>query len=78
MTKEKLGDEHPHTLASMNRLAWYHDKLEDSIKAVRMGERCWKRTKRKLGEDHPETLTSMNSLAIYLRSYGCKASAMRL
>ncbi|KAF2719982.1 hypothetical protein K431DRAFT_295506 [Polychaeton citri CBS 116435] len=68
--KMLLGDDHPDTLASMNNLAGYFDKLGDSRRAAEMGERCWEACKMQLSEDHPRTLASMNNLAGYFDKLG--------
>lgn len=69
-TKERLGDEDPYTLGSMNNLAGYYDRLGDSKKAAEIGEQCWEARKKALGERHPDALGSMSNLAGYYDRLG--------
>ena len=78
MRKAKLGEDHPHTLTSISKLAGYYDRLGDSGRAAEMEERCWEITKMKLGEDHPHTLATMSNLAGYYGRLGDSGRAAEM
>jgi hypothetical protein len=56
LIRQKLGEDHPHALTSMCKLAGYYDRLGQSDRAAELGERVLGKTKQKLGEDHPHAL----------------------
>jgi tetratricopeptide (TPR) repeat protein len=58
-----LGDEHPHTLASMNSLAAAYMHQGQWKDAEELQVQAMQTTKRVLGDEHPHTLASMNNLA---------------
>ena len=67
--KRILGDDHPHTLDSINNLA---DLLQDQgeyDRALPMFEDCLEKRKRVLGDDHPHTLKSIQNLALLLKRH---------
>ena len=61
--RDKLGDDHPDTIASASNLAldlWY---LGRYARARALDEDTLARRRRMLGQDHPDTLTSASQLA---------------
>jgi TIR domain/Tetratricopeptide repeat/NB-ARC domain len=65
-----LGDDHPHTLTTMNNLAASRRALGDLQGAHDLFEQALAGYRRVLGDDHPDTLTSMNNLAVSRRALG--------
>ncbi|KAF2818578.1 TPR-like protein [Ophiobolus disseminans] len=65
-----LGDEHPSTLASMNKLALTYSSQGWWKKAEEVEVQVVETTKRVLGNEHPNTLTSMGNLASTYSSQG--------
>ncbi len=61
-----LGEEHPHTLTSMNNLAATLSALGDASGARELDEEALSVRRRVLGEEHPDTLQSMNNLCVLL------------
>jgi tetratricopeptide (TPR) repeat protein len=70
LRREVLGEEHPHTLASMNNLASTYRNQGRWKEAEELGVDVMEISKRVLGEEHPNTLTSMNNLASTYRNQG--------
>jgi tetratricopeptide (TPR) repeat protein len=68
--RQILGDEDPHTLASMNNLAVVLQSMGELDEARRLTQQALDISRRTLGEEHPDTLTSMNNLAVVLQSMG--------
>jgi hypothetical protein len=62
--KGTLGEEHPHTLASMHNLATCYGGVGRREEALLLLEKVVAASKRMLGEEHPHTLASMHNLAI--------------
>ena len=54
-TKRVLGEDHPHTLASLNNLAVLFKSMGEYDRALPIYEDCLAKRKRVLGEDHPDT-----------------------
>jgi len=65
-----LGDDHPDTLTSANRLAADLRELGEYQRARALDEDTLARRRRVLRDDHPDTLTSANNLAADLRALG--------
>jgi eukaryotic-like serine/threonine-protein kinase len=61
--KERLGADHPDTLASTNNLALGYQAIGKMDRALPLLEELLRLRTAKLGADHPDTLTSMNNLA---------------
>jgi tetratricopeptide (TPR) repeat protein len=61
---ERLGPDHPDTLASAAGLAQSYQALGRRQEALRLNEETLATREVRLGPDHPDTLTSMNNLAI--------------
>jgi len=75
---DRLGKDHPNTLASANNLAINLGQAGQHEQARRLDEDTLARCRRVLGEDHPDTLTSASNLAKDLRHLGKYEQARRL
>jgi len=73
-----LGEEHPHTLMSMDNLAGTLRAQGDLPGARALQEKVLEARRRILGEEHPDTLASMNNLAVTLGDQGDLAGARAL
>ena len=62
--KDRLGEDHPDTLAAMHNLASVFDDTEEYKKAQSLYESCLEKKRDALGNNHPSTLQSMNNLAV--------------
>ena len=62
-TRRVLGDDHPHTLASMGNLAGTYGKQGRWKDAEALEVVVMEKRKRLLGVDHPDTLMAMGNLA---------------
>jgi hypothetical protein len=65
-----LGEDHPDTLRSANRLAIDLSNLGEHRAARDLNEDTLARRRRVLGGDHPSTLSSASNLAADLRALG--------
>jgi tetratricopeptide (TPR) repeat protein len=70
MSRQRLGDDHPSTLASANDLARDLAALGEYERARQLDEDALARRRRVLGDDHPNTLTSASNLAADLAELG--------
>jgi tetratricopeptide (TPR) repeat protein len=68
--REQLGEEHPATLASLNRLGMLHSNQGRYEEAEPLLVRAFDLRRRVLGEEHPDTLESMSDLGW---QYMCEA-----
>jgi tetratricopeptide (TPR) repeat protein len=68
--RRTLGDDHPDTLASMNKLAESRWILGDPHGARELHEQTLAARRRVLGDDHRDTLDSMNNLALDHQALG--------
>eukprot|EP01042_Synura_sphagnicola_P000244 gene244-252_t len=75
---EKLEEDHPDTLTSMNSLAVLYKSKKDYDSALPLYLWCLHMRKQKLGEDHPDTLDTMNNLAGLYKSKKDYDSALSL
>ncbi len=73
-----LGNDHPHTLASRNNLAYAHQSAGDLGRAIELYVQTRADRARVLGDDHPGTLTSSNNLASAYESAGDLGRAIDL
>ena len=64
LLKNKLREDHPNILTSMNNLIINYSKARRGLKALQLLEKVVRLQKNKLGEDHPDILTLMNNLVI--------------
>ena len=76
--QERLGADHPDTLASRNNLASAYRSAGDLARAVPLLEATLSDSERVLGSDHPDTLASRNNLAYAYESAGDLARAVPL
>ena len=67
---EKLGDEHPTTLITVNNLGRTYEAAGRIAEAIRLHERTLEKLRSRLTDDHPTTLTAMYGLAKAYRDYG--------
>jgi tetratricopeptide (TPR) repeat protein len=70
LKKEALGDDHPSTLDSMNKLAIVLRLRGNYVEAEMLQQQTLGLKKELLGEDHPSTLDSTSDVAIMLRVRG--------
>ena len=68
--RDRLGDDHAHTLVIAHYLGWALQGMGRYAEARDVERDTLERKCRVLGEDHPDTLVSANSLAINLRYLG--------
>jgi len=78
LSKIKLGEEHPDTLASMQNLANLYSEAGRRSEALQLMERVMQLRKTKLGDEHPDTLYSMHNLAIDYSEAGRRSEALQL
>ncbi len=74
----RLGDDHPDTLITMNKLAFAYRAAGQVSKAASLYEETLKRSEARLGNDHPETITTMHNLALAYKAAGQLDKALRL
>ncbi len=74
----KLGPDHPDTLAALNNLALAYKAVGRLPEAIALFERVRDAAIAKLGPDHPNTLTTLNNLAETYRSAGKLPEAIAL
>ena len=67
---EKLGEDHPDTLQSLNNLAALLHSKGEYDSALPLVEKCLEGRKRVLGDNHHDTLISLNTLALLFCSKG--------
>jgi tetratricopeptide (TPR) repeat protein len=68
--EKQLGPEHPHTVRSLNNLAWLLDARGELSEARPLLERALAIREKQLGPEHPGTATSLNNVAALLRAQG--------
>jgi tetratricopeptide (TPR) repeat protein len=73
--EQVLGKEHPHTLASMNDVAYALSGQGKYAEAELMYRETLSLKEKVLGKEHPDTLTSINNLAMALSHQGKYAEA---
>ncbi|KAK3898497.1 hypothetical protein C8A05DRAFT_18935, partial [Staphylotrichum tortipilum] len=66
-SKTKLGADHPHTLTSMNNLAFTWEVEGRHADALALMEHCAQARQRVLGADHPDTLSSLATVTKWRR-----------
>jgi tetratricopeptide (TPR) repeat protein len=76
--KEKLGADHPDTLASMANLAVIYSEQGREDEAEKLKVQVIEIRKEKLGADHPDTLASMANLAVTYSQQGRQDKAEKL
>ena len=73
-----LGEDHPDTLTSRNKLAYAYHAAGHLTEAITLYEQVLTDSIRILGEDHPNTLTTRNNLAYAYESAGHLTKATTL
>ncbi|UOX91469.1 FxSxx-COOH system tetratricopeptide repeat protein [Amycolatopsis sp. FBCC-B4732] len=76
--RDRLGEDHPHTLTAANNLAVDLGSLGEHQQARELNEDTLTRRRRVLGEDDPGTLNSANNLAVDLSTLGEHQQAREL
>ena len=76
--KRTLGEEHPHTLRSMQSLANRYSEAGRGQEGLQLTEQVVEARKRTLGEKHPHTLRSMYNLAIRYSEAGRGQEGLQL
>ena len=78
LRREKLGEDHPATLDSMNNLAMaYHDAGRLDL-AIPILATTLEKRRTSLGDDHADTIETMNDLAVAYWQAGQAAKAIPL
>jgi transcriptional regulator with XRE-family HTH domain len=68
--RDRLGEDHEHTLMAAHYLAWALLELGRYAESRDLNQDTLRRRRRVLGEDHPDTLNSAHNLAVDLRELG--------
>jgi hypothetical protein len=68
--RERLGEDHEHTLTAAHYLAWTLLEMGRYAESRDLNQHTLHRRCRVLGQDHPDTLYSAHNLAISLRKLG--------
>jgi len=68
--RDRLGEDHPHTLTAAHYLAWTLLEMGRHAESRDLNHDTLGRRRRILGPDHPDTLYSAHNLAINLRKLG--------
>src|SRR5213078_5014743 len=76
--RDRLGDDHPNTIAVANTLMYAHRQRGDYHHACELGQDILTRSRRIGGPNHPGTLTSATNLAELLRLLGRVGEAQAL
>ena len=76
--RDRLGEDHQHTLLAAHYLAWPLWELGRYAESRDLNQDTLARRRRVLGEDHPETLNSAHNLAMDLRMLGDARAARDL
>jgi CHAT domain-containing protein len=77
LSKELLGEKHPHTLNSLSNLATIYQDLGRSSEALPLDKKSYRLRKELLGEKHPDTLISLNNLAYAYAEQGKTIKAIQ-
>jgi transcriptional regulator with XRE-family HTH domain len=76
--RDRLGQDHEHTLMAAHYLAWALLELGHYAESRDLNQDTLARRRRVLGDDHPDTLMSAHNLAVDLRMLGEAAAARDL
>jgi transcriptional regulator with XRE-family HTH domain len=76
--RDRLGEDHQHTLMAAHYLAWALLDMGRYAEARDLNQDTLARRRRVLGEDHPDTLNSAHNLALGLRRLGDARAARDL
>ncbi|KAJ7246193.1 hypothetical protein C8J57DRAFT_1523707 [Mycena rebaudengoi] len=77
-SRKLLGNDHPHTLATMHNLALTYDDLGQSTEAEKLKLVVLERRRKSLGDNHLDTLKAMDNLAITYAHLGRCEEAEKL
>jgi tetratricopeptide (TPR) repeat protein len=70
VTRDRLGDEHPHVAASLNNFAGLYQSQGRYGEAEPLYRQALTLSQRLLGDEHPDVATSLNNLAGLYQSQG--------
>ncbi|KAJ7482436.1 hypothetical protein FB451DRAFT_1441693 [Mycena latifolia] len=73
-----LGEDHPHTLSEMFKLAVTHAQLGELQEAQELEVVVLEKRRKILGDDHPDTLHAMGNLAVIYQKLGQSKEAEEL
>jgi len=76
--RERLGPDHPDTLAAAVRLTSIYVEADRCAETLALGEDTLARCCRVLGDNHPDTISSMENVALVLSDLGRYEPARRL
>ena len=76
--RDRLGEDHQHTLMTAHYLAWALLELGHYAESRDLNQDTLARRQRVLGDDHPDTLNSAHNLAMDLRMLGDARAARDL
>jgi transcriptional regulator with XRE-family HTH domain len=76
--RDRLGEDHPHTLTAAHYLAWTLLEMGRHAESRDLNQDTLIHRRRVLGQDHPDTLYSAHNLAISLRKLGDAQAARDL
>jgi Tetratricopeptide repeat len=68
--RDRLGEDHEHTLMAAHYLAWALLELGRYAESRDLNQGTLERRRRVMGDDHPDTLNSAHNLAVDLRQLG--------
>jgi transcriptional regulator with XRE-family HTH domain len=68
--RDRLGEDHEHTLMAAHYLAWTLLELGQYAESRDLNQATLERRRRVMGDDHPDTWNSAHNLAIDLRQLG--------
>jgi len=68
--RDRLGEDHQHTLMAAHYLAWALLELGRYAESRDLNQGNLERRRRVMGDDHPDTLNSAHNLAVVLRQLG--------
>ncbi|KAH8813683.1 hypothetical protein DL96DRAFT_1685043 [Flagelloscypha sp. PMI_526] len=77
-TQQRLGREHPQTLACMSKLAYSYTDLGQHQKSLKLNEEVLQLQKRVLGDEHLDTLMTMSNLVLSYQNLGQYQDAIKL
>jgi transcriptional regulator with XRE-family HTH domain len=76
--RDRLGEDHEHTLMAAHYLAWSLLELGHYAESRDLNQDTLQRRRRVMGDDHPDTLNSAHNLGVVLRELGEARAARAL